>query len=217
MHGLGQDAELYPLSLLPGHRGARARPTTGGMSRMEKPALLGHLHRLDLAATIWPTPWPPSRTASTSSGPSPPRPTSASSRSRAIRAFLDARSRREPRLDARLNPSKPRGLGHDPRRRRRPRGHLAPGRAPPATCKRDNPFSLYQIVLRSDSRFPSEKLAARAARRLLQGRPLLRALSRYFSLDPQPSYQARLFFATRNPSLAYRAMEEATRTWRPCS
>ena len=78
----------------------------------------------------------------------------------------------------------------------------------PRDLRRDNPYTLYQIVLRSDTRFPSEKLAARV-RDAFSKEDHYYELSRYFSLDPQPSYQARLFFATRNPSLAYRAMEEA--------
>ncbi|HRY56440.1 MAG TPA: hypothetical protein P5142_17605, partial [Spirochaetia bacterium] len=75
--------------------------------------------------------------------------------------------------------------------------------------RRDNPFTLYQIVMRSDARIPGEKLTARL-RDAFSKEDHYYELSRFFSLDPQPSYQTRLFFATRNPSLAYRAMEEAT-------
>ena len=76
MHGLGQEAELYPLSLLPGTVGAREGRRLGHVAD-GRAALLGHFHRLDIAATTWPTRWPPSRTASTSSGPSRPLPISA--------------------------------------------------------------------------------------------------------------------------------------------
>ena len=74
--------------------------------------------------------------------------------------------------------------------------------------RKDNPHTLYQIVLFSDTRIPSEKLCARI-RDAFSNPDHYYELTRFFSLDPQASYQSRLFFATRNPALAYRAMDEA--------
>ena len=74
--------------------------------------------------------------------------------------------------------------------------------------RRDNPFSLYQLVLYSDTRIPSEKLVARLCDAFYVPDHYY-DLSRSFSLDPQTTYQTRMFFATKNPSLAFRCMEEA--------
>jgi radical SAM superfamily enzyme YgiQ (UPF0313 family) len=203
MHGLGQEAELYPLSLLPG-TSVREKADDWGMSRMERPPYwvtsTDWISGDDMADAV----------AAFEDGfdiewAFPPSPHFRVEES-GFRAFLDAR--RGDSLDwARLNPSKlaasvtiladaddPEGLSRLVRAAR--------------DLRRDNPFSLYQIVLRSDSRFPSEKLSARVRDAFLKEDHYYE-LSRYFSLDPQPSYQTRLFFATRNPSLAYRAMEEA--------
>jgi len=203
MHGLGQEAELYPLSLLPGTL-VREKADDWGMSRMERPPYwvtsTDWISGDDMADAVaafedgfdveWAFPPAPHFKAEESG----------------FRAFINARSGEE--LDwARLNPGRlassvtiladaddPEGLSRLARAAR--------------DLKRDNPFALYQIVLRSDSRFPSEKLAARLRDAFLKEDHYYE-LTRFFSLDPQPSYQVRLFFATRNPSLAYRAMEEA--------
>lgn len=203
MQGLGQEAELFPLSLLPGTL-VREKADDWGMSRMDRPPYwvtsTDWISGDDMADAV----------ASFEDGfdvewAFPPAPHFREEES-GFRAFLN--SRRGESLDwARLNPSRlaasltiladaddPEGVSRLVRAAR--------------DLKRDNPFALYQIVLRSDSRFPSEKLAARV-RDAFSKEDHYYELSRYFSLDPQPSYQARLFFATRNPSLAYRAMEEA--------
>ncbi len=203
MHGLGQEADLAPLALLPGTE-ARKMADDWGMSRMDKPPYwvtsTDWISGDDMADAVaafedgfdveWAFP-PSPRFREEEDG---------------FRAFVDAR--RGEGLDwMRLNPGRlassvtvladaddPEGLSRLVRAAR--------------DLKRDNPFTLYQIVLRSDSRFPSEKLAARIREAFVKEDHYYE-LSRFFSLDPQPSYQARLFFATRNPSLAYRAMEEA--------
>ncbi len=203
MHGLGQEAELYPLSLLPGTE-VREKADDWGMSRMETPPYwvtsTDWISGDDMADAV----------AAFEDGfdvewAFPPAPHFRTEES-GFRAFIN--SRRGDELDwARLNPGRlassvtfladaddPEGISRLVRAAR--------------DIKRDNPFALYQIVLRSDSRFPSEKLAARVRDAFLKEDHYYE-LSRYFSLDPQPSYQTRLFFATRNPSLAYRAMEEA--------
>jgi len=203
MHGLGQEADLAPLSLLPGTK-ARAMADDWGMSRMDKPPYWvtssDWISGDDMADAVaafedsfdveWAFP-PAPRFREEDGG---------------FRAFVDARKGES--LDwMRLNPGRlassvtiladaddPEGLSRLVRAAR--------------DLRRDNPFTLYQIVLRSDSRFPSEKLAARIREAFVKEDHYYE-LSRFFSLDPQPSYQARLFFATKNPSLAYRAMEEA--------
>jgi len=204
MHGLGQEAELYPLSLLPG-TSVRERADDWGMSRMAKPPYwvtsTDWISQDDMADAVaafedgFDVEWafPPAPHFREEEG--------------GFRAFVDARSGEN--LDwMRLNPGRlansitlladaddPEGLSRLVRAAR--------------DLRRDNPFALYQIVLRSDTRFPSERLAARI-RDAFANPEHYYELSRFFSLDPQPSYQARLFFATRNPSLAYRAMEEAS-------
>jgi hypothetical protein len=203
MHGLGQEAELYPLSLLPG-TAVREKADDWGMSRMDKPPYwvtsTDWISGDDMADAV----------AAFEDGfdvewAFPPAPHFHREDS-GFRAFLNARSGED--LDwARLNPSSlassvtiladaddPEGVSRLVRAAR--------------DLRRDNPFTLYQIVLRSDTRFPSEKLAARVRSAFFKEDHYYE-LTRYFSLDPQPSYQVRLFFATRNPSLAYRAMEEA--------
>lgn len=203
MTGLGQDAELYPLSLLPGTL-VREKADDWGMTRMDKPpywvSSTDWISRDDISDAI----------AAFEDGfdvewSSPPAP-HFREYEKGYRAFIDAR--REEQLDwARLNPAKlansltiladadnPEGLARIARIAR--------------DLKRDNPYALYQIVLRSDSRVPGEKLTQRLAD-AFSFRDHYYELSRYFSLDPQAGYQTRMFFATRNPSLAYRAMEEA--------
>ncbi|MFZ4618508.1 MAG: B12-binding domain-containing radical SAM protein [Rectinemataceae bacterium] len=203
MHGLGQEAELYPLALLPGTR-LRERADEFGMSRMDKPPYYitstDWISRDDISDAIaafedgfdmeWAAP-PAPHFRETVNG---------------YRAFVDAR--REDNLDwVRLNPGRlansltflidaddPEGVARVARMAR--------------DLRRENPFTLFQLVLRSDSRVPGEKLVRRVAD-AFAWRDHYYELSRFFSLDPQPLYQTRIFFATRNPSLAYRAMEEA--------
>ncbi len=203
MHALGQDAELYPLSLLPGTL-VREKADEWGMTRMDRPPYwvtsTDWISQDDMADAVaafedgFDIEWafPPAPHFKDDEG--------------GFQAFVDAR--RSENLDwMRLNPTKlansvtiladaddPEGLSRLVRAAR--------------DLKRDNPYSLYQIVLRSDTRIPSDKLASRI-RDAFANRDHYYELSRFFSLDPQPGYQVRLFFATRNPSLAYRSMEEA--------
>lgn len=67
--------------------------------------------------------------------------------------------------------------------------------------RRENPYTLWQFVLYSDAGIPRESAVA----------PLVDAfampehyfeLSRLYSLDPQPEFQVRLFFATTSEALA---------------
>lgn len=203
MTGLGQDAELYPLSLLPG-TAVREKADDWGMTRMDRPPYwvtsTDWISQDDMSDAI----------AAFEDGfdvewTSPPGPHFRETEN-GYRAFVDAR--REENLDwIRLNPAKlassvtflvdsdnPESIARLARIAR--------------DLRRDNPFTLYQIVLRSDSRIPGEKLVQRLAD-AFAFRDHYYELSRFFSLDPQAGYQTRMFFATRNPSLAYRAMEEA--------
>ncbi len=204
MQGLGQEAEVYPLSVLPGTE-VRERATEWGITRMEKPpywvSSTDWISQDDIVDAIrafedgFDVEWaaPPSPHFRAEEG--------------GFRAFFDAR--KQENLDwMRLNPGRlansitlladaddPESLSRLARAARE--------------LRRDNPHSLYQIVLYSDTRIPSEKLVARLCDAFYFPDHYY-DLSRSFSLDPQSTYQTRMFFATRNPSLAYRAMEEAT-------
>jgi radical SAM superfamily enzyme YgiQ (UPF0313 family) len=203
MHGLGQEAELYPLALLPG-TAVRGMADDWGMTRMEGPPYWvtssDWISQDDMADAV----------AAFEDGfdvewAFPPAPHFREIES-GYRAFVDAR--RGENVDwMRLNPAKLANSvtllvdADDPE-------SLARLARAARDLKRDNPFTLYQIVMRSDTRIPSEKLSGRLRDAFAKDDHYYE-LSRFFSLDPQPSYQTRLFFATRNPSLAYRAMEEA--------
>ena len=204
MQGLGQEAELYPLALLPGTE-VRERAREWGMVHMEKPPYwvtsTDWISQDDIMAAIvafedgfdveWAAPPAPHFRAGEGG----------------FRSFVDAR--RSEDIDwMRLNPAKlansvtiladaddPESLSRLARAAR--------------DLRRDNPFTLYQIVLVSETRIPSEKLVARLCDAFYNLEHYY-DLSRSFSLDPQISYQTRMFFATKNPSLAFRAMEEAT-------
>ena len=203
MQGLGQEAELYPLSLLPGTE-VREKADDWGMTRMEKPPYWvtstdwlsedGMRDAIGAFEDGFDVEWayPPAPHFDEAVG--------------GYRSFIDAREAKN--IDwMRLNPGKLASSvtllvdSDDPE---------AVSRISRAAkdLRRDNPFSLYQIVLYSDSRIPSEKLSERLCEAFAYPDHYY-DLSRSFSLDPQPSYQTRMFFATKNPSLAYRAMEEA--------
>ncbi len=203
MHGLGQEAELYPLSLLPGTT-VRERADEWGMTRMEKPPYwvtsTDWISRDDMADAVaafeesFDVEWA-----------SPPAPHFVREEHGLV-AFVDARKGEN--IDwLRLNPSRLANSitiladSDDPEMLSR----LARSAR---DLRRDNPYTLYQIVLFSDTRVPSEKLAARM-RDAFTFSDHYYELAHFFSLDPQPGYQTRVFFATRNPSLAYRSMEEA--------
>ncbi|MFZ2781987.1 MAG: B12-binding domain-containing radical SAM protein [Rectinemataceae bacterium] len=203
MHGLGQDAELYPLSLLPGTE-VREKADEWGMSRMDKPPYwvtsTDWISGDDMADAV--AAFEESFDIEWASPPAPHFKVEEGG----FRAFIDARKAEQ--IDwMRLNPGKlansvtiladaddPESLSRLVRVSR--------------DLRRDNPFTLYQLVLSSDTRIPSEKLCARV-RDAFANPDHYYELTRFFSLDPQANYQTRLFFATRNPALAYRAMEEA--------
>lgn len=203
MHGLGQDAELYPLSFLPGTE-VRARADEWGMARMELPPYwvtsndwISSDDMIDVIAAFeesfereWASPPAPHFTVY----------------SGGLTGFVD--TRKVENIDwMRLNPEKlansmtlladaddPESLSRLVRAAR--------------DLRRDNPFTLYQIVLTSDTRIPSERLIEKI-RDAFIFEDHYYELSHYFSPDLQESYQTRMFFATKNFALAYRAMEEA--------
>ncbi len=203
MHGLGQEAELYPLSLLPG-TDVRAKADDWGMARMEKPPYwvtsTDWISQDDMADAV--AAFEESFDVEWASPPAP----HFKPEEHGFHAFIDARKGEN--IDwMRLNPSHLANSvtiladADDPET-------LARLVRTAKDLRRDNPFTLYQIVLFSDTRIPSEKLSSRV-RDAFTFADHYYELSHFFSLDPQPGYQTRLFFATRNPSLAYRAMEEA--------
>lgn len=73
--------------------------------------------------------------------------------------------------------------------------------------RRENPYGLWQFVLRSDSGLPPPGLVERLADAFSMPEHYFE-LSRAFSLDPQPDYQARAFFATASEPLALAALRE---------
>ena len=74
--------------------------------------------------------------------------------------------------------------------------------------RKENPFGLYQIVLYSDKRIPGEAVQRKIADAFIEPDHWYE-LSRIYSLDPQRSFQTRVFFATRKPSLALAALRDA--------
>lgn len=203
MHGLGQEAELYPLSFLPG-TDARERADEWRMSRMEMPPYwvtsndwISGDDMIDAIAAFeesFDVEWA-----------SPPSPHFQAERHGFVE-FVDTRKLEN--IDwIRLNPGK---LGSSVTL-------LADADDPESLSrlvraardlKRDNPFTLYQIVLTSDTRIPSERLVERIQDAFLYADHYYE-LSHFLSPDPQEGYQTRMFFATKNFSLAYRAIEEA--------
>ena len=203
MHGLGQEAELYPLSFLPG-TDARERADEWRMSRMELPPYWvtsnDWVSQDDIVDAI--SAYEESFDVEWAAPPSPhflsPKKTFVS--------FIDTRKLEN--IDwMRLNPARlansltlladaddPESLSRLVRAAR--------------DLRKDNPYSLYQIVLTSDTRIPSERLIERIQDAFLFSDHYYE-LAHYFSPDPQVGYQTRMFFATRNFTLAYRAVEEA--------
>ena len=76
--------------------------------------------------------------------------------------------------------------------------------------RRENPFTLWQIVLHSDNAIPGDRLADRLADAFSSPEHYFE-LSRLFSLDPQPNFQVRVFFSTCSEALALRALREHAR------
>lgn len=203
MHGLGQEAELYPLSFLPG-TDARERADEWRMSRMELPPYWvtsnDWISGDDMIDAI--SAFEESFDIEWASPPSP----HFLQEKQGFRAFID--TRKTENIDwMRLNPSRlassitlladaddPESLSRLVRAAR--------------DLRRDNPYTLYQVVLLSDTRIPSERLIERIQDAFIYPDHYYE-LSRFFSPDPQEGYQTRMFFATRNFALAYRAMEEA--------
>jgi radical SAM superfamily enzyme YgiQ (UPF0313 family) len=203
MHGLGQDAELYPLSFLPG-TDARDRADEWRMSRMELPPYwvtsndwVSGDDMIDAVATFeesFDVEWA-----------SPPSPHFSHEISGFV-SFVDARKIENIEW-MRFNPTKLANSVTILADTEDPESLSRLVRAA-KDLRRDNPYTLYQIVLTSDSRIPSEKLVDRLQDSFLQPDHYYE-LSHFFSPDPQEGYQTRMFFATRNFSLAYRAIEEA--------
>ena len=203
MHGLGQEAELYPLSFLPG-TDARERADEWRMSRMELPPYwvtsndwISGDDMIDAIASFeesFDVEWA-----------APPSPHFISEK-RGFRTFVDTRKLEN--IDwMRLNPNRlansvtlladaddPESLSRLVRAAR--------------DLRRDNPYTLYQIVLTSDTRIPSERLVERIQDAFIYPDHYYE-LSHFLSPDPQEGYQTRMFFATKNFTLAYRAIEEA--------
>jgi len=204
MHGLGQEAELYPLSFLPG-TDARERADEWRMSRMELPPYwvtsndwISGDDMIDAVTSFeesFDVEWA-----------APPAPHFAAEKN-GFRAFVDTRKLEN--IDwMRLNPTKlsnsitlladaedPESLSRLVRAAR--------------DLRRDNPYTLYQIVLTSDTRIPSERLVERIQDAFIFPDHYYE-LAHFFSPDPQEGYQTRMFFSTRNFSLAFRAVEEAS-------
>ncbi len=203
MQGLGQEAELYPLSFLPG-TDARERADEWRMSRMELPPYWvtsnDWISGDDMVDAI--SAFEESFDVEWASPPAP----HFSLEKGGFRSFVDTRKLEN--IDwMRLNPGKlassitlladaddPESLSRLVRAAR--------------DFRRDNPYSLYQIVLCSETRIPSERLVERIQDAFIFPDHYYE-LSHYFSPDPQEGYQVRMFFATKNFSLAYRAIEEA--------
>lgn len=203
MQGLGQEAELYPLSLLPGTE-LRDRSEEFGMSSMELPPyLVTSTHWIsydDMVDSIaafeesFDVEWA-----------MPPAPHFHLFKDGFV-SFID--TRKPENIDwMRLNPEKLSNSitllvdADDPE-------ILARIVRAARDLRKDNPFTLYQIVLTSETRIPSEKLVERIRDSFLNPEHYYE-LSNSFSPDPQTSYHTRMFFATRNFTLAYRALEEA--------
>lgn len=73
--------------------------------------------------------------------------------------------------------------------------------------RKENPYCLWQLVLRSDSRLPPPGMVERLVDAFSMPEHYFE-LSRMYSLDPQPDFQARTFFATSSEALALVALRE---------
>ena len=203
MHGLGQEAELYPLSFLPG-TDARERADEWRMSRMELPPYwvtsndwISGDDMIDAIGSFeesFDVEWA-----------APPSP-HFSAEKQGFKTFVDTRKLEQ--IDwMRLNPARLANSltlladADDPE-------SLSRLVRAAKDLRKDNPYSLYQIVLTSDTRIPSERLVERIQDAFVFPDHYYE-LSHFFSPDPQEGYQTRMFFATRNFALAYRAIEEA--------
>ncbi len=77
-----------------------------------------------------------------------------------------------------------------------------------ADLRRENPFTMYQLVLHSDTGIPPEGLVARLQSAFIQPDHYYE-LSRILSLDPQRSFQTRVFFSTKSAQLAIESLSKA--------
>jgi radical SAM superfamily enzyme YgiQ (UPF0313 family) len=203
MHGLGQEAELYPLSFLPG-TDARERADEWRMSRMELPPYwvtsndwISGDDMIDAIGSFeesFDVEWA-----------APPSPHFLAEK-HGFKTFIDTRKLEN--IDwMRLNPTRLANSvtlladADDPE-------SLSRLVRAAKDLRKDNPYSLYQIVLTSDTRIPSERLVERIQDAFVFPDHYYE-LAHFFSPDPQEGYQTRMFFATRNFALAYRAIEEA--------
>lgn len=206
MAGMGQDASLKPLALAPGSRFRNRSHDFGIREFLENPPYwavetdwLDEDGFLDAVADFeesfdvaWGHPISP-RFAPTRGG---------------FVSFLDAR--RDGALDAAL--VSPERLASsitllldadDPERAARVARTAR-------DLVRENPFTLWQIVLHSDKTIPGDKIVSRLADAFASPEHYFE-LSRLFSLDPQPNFQTRIFFSTSSESLALRSLKEHSR------
>lgn len=73
--------------------------------------------------------------------------------------------------------------------------------------RKENPFTLWQLVLYSDAALPQPKELDRLADAFCMPEHFFE-LSHVYSMDPQPGFQARIFFATSSEALALQAIRE---------
>ncbi|TFG80930.1 MAG: hypothetical protein E4H20_10615, partial [Spirochaetales bacterium] len=73
--------------------------------------------------------------------------------------------------------------------------------------RKENPYCLWQIVLHSDNTIPGDGMISRLTDAFSMPEHYFE-LGRLYSLDPQPTFQTRLFFSTRSEALAHRALRE---------
>ena len=73
--------------------------------------------------------------------------------------------------------------------------------------RKENPYCLWQIVLRSDAGIPPSSMVERLTDAFSMPEHYFE-LSRLYSLDPQPDFQVRTFFATTSEALALAALRE---------
>lgn len=73
--------------------------------------------------------------------------------------------------------------------------------------RKDNPFTLWQIVMHSDTSIPDDQQVNRLADAFSYPDHYYE-LCQLYSLDPQPTYQTRLFFSTHSEALALSAIRD---------
>lgn len=73
--------------------------------------------------------------------------------------------------------------------------------------RRENPYCLWQFVLHSDAGIPARSLVEKLDDAFSMPEHYFE-LSRLYSLDPQPGFQVRLFFATGSEALALAALRD---------